>query len=189
MKPIAILHEGNNDPSHDNKLLKQLLTHLKLDVDLVDFYGMSKKINFFNPDFVAYRTLKQRVEDGQVKKILFIADSDYIENDHEHNGFENTHTQLEIIIKKLEIEDISSIYVMCDPDTKTGYLESFLLSTIPEDKRHCIKCFLECSGFKAKDGDKSVYKRIYQSVAHPFSPYQFEHPHFDELKQKLRNLF
>jgi 5S rRNA maturation endonuclease (ribonuclease M5) len=183
MVRVAIVCEGMDD----KKFFQKLLNHLRLNEGDVSFYPLGVKSNFFilnNPD---YADLKLEIDNDQIGKVLFVVDADY--DGKNNGGFENTQLQLKLVIKHLEIEDISSIYVMCDPDTKTGYLESFLLSTIPKDKKHCIDCFLECSGFNPKDGDKSTYKRVYQTIAHPLSPYQFEHPHFDELKQKLKNLF
>jgi hypothetical protein len=46
MKPIAVLHEGNDKSSLDNKLIKGLIDYLELDAEQVDFYGMGVKINF-----------------------------------------------------------------------------------------------------------------------------------------------
>jgi hypothetical protein len=181
MKPIAILHEGNDKSSLDNKLIKELIKYLKFDIEQVDFYGMGVKSNFFKPDYIAYKALKQPVEESQITRIFFVIDAD--------NDFEQTQNQLESIIKELNIEAISSFYIMCHPDTKKGYVESFILSTIPKDKMECIDKFLECSGFIANNGDKSTYERIYKSIAHPLSPYKFDHENFNDLKTKLENLF
>jgi hypothetical protein len=185
MNPIAILHEGNDKSSLDNKLIKELMAHLKLDIQQDYFYPMGVKSNFFKTDYVAYKILKERIEKGQVTKILFIIDADS-GND---GGFEKTKEKLENIIKELKIENISQFYIMRNLATDEGYVESFILSTIPKDKMDCINKFLECSGFVAKQGDKSTYERIYKSVAHPLSPYNFEHENFKELKQILTRLF
>ena len=192
MKPIVILHEGNNKSSLDNKLIKKLIEYLKLDekdeskeFNKVKFYGMGVKSNFFNSDFVVYRELKQRIADDEVKQIFFIVDAD---SGHD-GGLEKTKNKLETVIAELKIETISQFFIMRNPKTNEGYVESFILSTIPEEKMKCIHQFLECTGFNAKDGDKSTYERIYKSIAHPLSPYNFDHPHFDALKTKLENLF
>jgi hypothetical protein len=70
MKSIAILHEGNAKPTHDNYLVSLLIQHLNLDNNLVDFYGMGSKSNFFKPDYVAYQLLKPKITDNQINKIL-----------------------------------------------------------------------------------------------------------------------
>ncbi len=92
------------------------------------------------------------------------------------------------IIKELELIEISHIYIMCDPATKTDYLESFILSTIPDAERNCIKTFLDCSQFKSKENHKAILNQIY-NLAYPNAPYNFEHPHFNDLKSTLTQLF
>jgi len=196
MKPIVILHEGNDKSSLDNKLVKNLIEHLKLDEKDADkefkkikFYGMGVKSNFFNANFVVYRELIQRIADYEISNIFFILDADNCNKNQ--GGLIKTQEKLQAMIKSLGWEEISSFYITHDPQTehKEGFIESLLLSTIPQDKKECIDKFLECFGFIAKDGDKSTYERIYKSIAHPLPPYNFDHPHFDELKQKLRSLF
>jgi len=95
---------------------------------------------------------------------------------------------LDTIIKQLAFEDISQTYITCDPISKAGYLESFILSTIPEEQRNCIEHFLECSQFKSKENHKAILNKIY-NIAYPNAPYDFEHCHFNSLKEKLLHLF
>jgi hypothetical protein len=183
MVKVAIVCEGIDD----KKFFLKLLEHLQLAEKDVSFYPLGVKSNFFVLNNSDYADLKLEIDNGQIGKVLFVVDADY--DGKNNGGFENTRNQLNVIIDQLGIKEISSIYVMCDPETKTGYLKSFLLSTIPKDKKHCIDCFLECYGFNPKDGDKSTYERIYKAIAHPLSPYRFEHPHFETLKTELKNLF
>ena len=124
MKSLAILHEGNIKLTHDNHLIGFLIKHLNLNIDLVDFYGMGGKSNFFKPNYLAYESLIPRVESNQIKKILFIIDADHIENDVKYGGFENTQKEINTFITRLGIEQVSRTYIVCDPATKTGYLES-----------------------------------------------------------------
>jgi hypothetical protein len=188
MKNLVILHEGNAKPTHDNHLIIQLIQHLNLDIQSIDFYPMGRKSNFFKLGSDPYLLLKSGVENKQIQKILFIIDADYVENDIKYGGYENTENKLNQIIKELGFEKISDIFIMCDPILKTGYLESFILSTIPEAQRKCIEDFLNCSEFKSKENHKAILNQIYK-IAYPQSPYDFKHSHFDELKEKLRLLF
>lgn len=188
MKSLAILHEGNTKSSHDNDLITLLMQHLELDVSLVDFYGMGSKSNFFKIEGVCYKTLLPRINAGQVKKVLFIVDADDEKNDKVYGGTENTRRELQAFIKELSIEAISRIYIMCDPETQTGYLESFILSSIPEQQRSCIEQFLSCSQFKSKENHKAILHQIY-NLAYPDAPYDFAHPNFDHLKAELTQLF
>jgi hypothetical protein len=185
---VAILHEGNSKSTHDNGIIKLLLQELDLDEDKVEFFGFGFKSNFFKSTFVKYENLKLQIEEESIGKILFVVDADYAENDKKYGGLENTNTELEKIIKELGLTDISNIYVTRDPNTQEGYLESLILSSIPEEQKDCIESFLKCSNFKSKENHKSILNQIYK-IAYPNAPYDFSHKNFDELKQKLKNLF
>jgi len=186
VKPIFILHEGNDKKSADNKLIRLLMTHLKLDLNLVDFRGMGAKSNFFKAE--KYGLLKQAVETDQVKKMLFIVDADDEKNDATYGGFLNTENELNRMIAQMGFDAVSEIFIVCDPATKTGYLESLVLSTIPIQHRNCIASFLACSQFKSKENHKAILNQIYKT-AYPDAPYDFSHANFDDLKAKLTGLF
>jgi hypothetical protein len=188
MKPIAILHEGNSKKTHDNELLQSLIKHLALDVTLVDFYGVGGKSNFFTGECKSYQELMPRIQADQVEKVLFVIDADAEKDDAKYSGYENTQQQIQIMIQTLGIQDISDFYITCNPSTKTGYLESLILSTIPEKQKQCITQFLSCSEFESKEHHKDILHRIY-NLAYPKAPFNFEHPHFNELKDKLKRLF
>lgn len=180
----AIFCEGKTDIS----FLEKLIDHLKLDKNYIRFYIMGNKNNFFAANHIKYLNLKLEIENNTLEKLLFIVDADDIKNDVVYGGFENTQNALSNTIADLGFQDISQTYIMCDPNTKSGYLESFILSTIPEQQRSCIERFLECSQFKSKENHKAILNQIY-NIAYPNAPYNFAHPHFDELKEKLRDLF
>jgi hypothetical protein len=184
MAKIAVLHEG----ALDKKVIENLIKYLKLDEKLVVFYPMGMKSNFFKNEHPAYVALSQSIEMDEINKVFFILDADQC--DKNQGGLVKTQEKLQTMIQSLDWEEVSSFYITHNPKTEPqeGFIESLLLSTIPEDKMTCINQFLECSRFK-KDGDKSTYERIYKALAHPFSPYNFEHQHFDELKTKLTQLF
>jgi hypothetical protein len=199
---IYILHEGkpNND---DNKVFKSLVDNLKKEFphitpDKIDYHAMGTKSNFFKKEKYP-PLLIQGVETDIITKVFFIVDADYEHpnknNPEERNptgGYENTQNALNKIIAELGFQQVCSTYIMCDPVTKTGYLESFILSTIPEHQKNCIERFLECSQFKSKENHKAILKHIY-NMAYPKKEgeeeYYFEHSHFEELKTKLINLF
>jgi len=87
------------------------------------------------------------------------------------------------------MEDVK-IYHVCCVDIFTGYFNSngLILSTIPLKQKECIETFLECSDFKSKENHKAILNQIYK-IAYPKSPFDFSHKNFNELKQKLKNLF
>jgi hypothetical protein len=192
MKSIWILHEGNAKKTHDNALICLLIEHLSqtnpaISLDKVEFHGMGAKSNFF--DTASYpKLLKDGVTTDKISNVLLVVDADYVADNATYGGFENTQNELGKTIAALGFKSVCDIYVMCDPTTKTGYLESFLLSTIPVDRKVCIQSFLDCSEFKSKENHKAIWNAIY-TTAYPITPYDFSHPHFDELKTKLISLF
>ena len=185
MTKIAILHEG----VLDKKVIEGLIKHIGLDEKLIVFYPMGVKSNFFDKKHPAYISLSLSVENDEINKVFFILDADNCYMNQ--GGMIKTQEKLQVMIKSLGFESISRFYITHDPRTedKEGFIESLLLSTIPEEKMNCIDRFLECTGFDKKGGDKSTYERIYKSIAHPLSPYNFDHIHFNELKTQLTQLF
>jgi len=188
MVKVAIFHEGNVKRTHDNELLKLLIEALGLPLNKVKFVGMGSKNNFFKKDNNNYKELLLDIKREAIKKVLFVIDADYSENDSIYGGFENTKNEIEKIFRELKIEQISDLYITCDPQNRSGYLESLILSTIPDEQKKCIEYFLDCSNFKSKENHKAILNQIYK-IAYPQAPFNFSHPNFDELKGKLMDLF
>ncbi|MGE4419403.1 MAG: hypothetical protein AB7D38_06165 [Sulfurimonas sp.] len=188
MVKIAILHEGNTQKTNDNELLKLLIQDLGLDLNRVEFFGFGPKSNFFKIDNPKYDRLKLQIEEEAISRVLFVVDADYEITDIKYGGFDNTKNELEKIINSLKISDIADTYITCSPQTKDGYLESLILSSIPQKQKECIESFLDCSEFKSKENHKSILNEIY-TKAYPKAPYDFTHTNFNELKEKLQNLF
>ena len=185
---IAILHEGNAQKTADNKLVKLLIEDLSLDENKVRFFGMGTKSSFFKKDIDAYRELLADIEEEIISKVLFIVDADYQKNDSKYGGFDNTLKEMIDIRQKLNIYEISDLYITCDFDMKEGYLESLILSSIPIEQKECIETFLDCNEFKSKENDKAILNQIYNN-AYPNAPYDFSSEKFDILKEKLQKLF
>ncbi|POZ52842.1 hypothetical protein [Methylovulum psychrotolerans] len=186
MQSIFIVHEGSAKKTADNELIRLLLEHLGLATALIEFRGMGSKSNFFKTD--SYSFLKQAAQTDQIEKILFIVDADDPTNDSKYGGRANAQAALTAMIADLGFQDISQTYIMCDPETGTGYLESLILSSISPTERQCIQHFLNCSNFQSKENHKAILHQIYKT-AYPNAPYNFGHPHFDGLKSALTYLF
>jgi hypothetical protein len=185
VKQVAILHEGKND----KELLELFIKKLGLDIDRVVFFTMRGKSDFFKSENINYKDIQNNyINNNYINKLLFVADADYEDKDPKYGGYQNTKNELKNIIDKLGFTKYSDIYIVCDPETKQGYLESLILSTIPEEHKNCIEHFLSCSEFKSKDNHKSILNQIYK-IAYPNKPYDFSHENFDILKQKLIKLF
>jgi len=183
----AIIHEGK---SIDKSFFELLLKNIGLDKNLVNFYGMGGKSNFFKKKNFRYKDLKLDIEREKIKKILFIIDSDYLENDAKYGGYKNSLREIESIQNELNIKNVSDTFIAYDRNSeeKEGYLESLILSSLPQEQKNCIEDFLSCSDFRAKTHDKSIFNILYKN-GYPKAPYNFEHQNFDELKTKLIKLF
>ncbi|MGZ4957340.1 MAG: DUF3226 domain-containing protein [Bacteroidia bacterium] len=189
MVKAAILHEGSrNDKTADKKLIKSLIQNLGLPDNSIVFYAFGSKSEFFKTAHPNYLELKSFVEAEEINKILFVVDADHEKDDAKYKGFENTENQLKKIIDELGFQDIARFYIVCDPDTKTGYLESLILASLPKEKRNCIERFVECSQINPKQIHKTIINNLY-TIAYPEPPYNFDHHHFDELKAELTKLF
>ena len=170
---VRIVCEGKSDKT----FLKLLLTHLNINFSDDNFIVMGCKSYLLNNK---YKTLAKQVEIGKVSKLLFILDAD--------NDFSATEISIKTTIEDLNFTNISDFLIMCNPQTKDGYLESLVLSTIPSDHKECIEIFLECSESENKDNDKHIINSIY-NIHYPNRGYNFEDENFKPLINKLKILF
>jgi hypothetical protein len=185
MKSLIIFHEGK---SIDKDFFKLLIKDLKKDEEEIEFYGMGAKSNFFKKDNINYQNVILEIE--EVKKILFIIDSDN-ETDHKYGGFDNTLQEIKKIQETLNIKDISDTFIAYDMRStdKSGYLESLILSSLSGEQNKCIEAFLDnCPEFKGKNNHKSIFNVIFKK-AYPDTKFNFGHPNFNVLKEKIAYLF
>jgi len=188
VKKVAIFHEGKSKKSADVELLSLLIKDLKLDIKRVKFFGMKSKSNFFKIDDINYRELQQDIALENISKVLFVLDADYEKNDSVYGGYINTQREIKQMIENLALKEHADYFIMCDPKIKCGYLESFILASIPKKEKECIESFLGCSSFKSKENDKAILNQIYK-IAYPENGFDFSHDNFDALKKKLKTLF
>lgn len=184
MVKVAIVCEGKND----RDFFKRLIAHLGFSESNISFYMLGGKSKFFELANRNYQDLKLEVDSGQIDNVLFVVDADDEKSDMKNGGYENTQRALNALILELGFDEIGKTFIMCDPATKTGYLESLILSTISEKQRNCIACFLACSEFESKENHKAILNQIYD-LAYPNAPFDFEHDNFDNLKRTLSYFF
>jgi len=176
---VAILFEGKSDKEFFNDILNAY----NLPIDEVIYYNFEGKDNIFNIGHEYYDEIEKDIEVGRVERIFIAVDADNSKDPNPNRGYEATENKLKEIIEDLDFDVYIDYYIMCDKN-KNGYLESFLLSVLDEKQKKCIEDFKNC--FKYKLTDKWIYKSFYKHNNYPFN---FEHPNFNELKQKLKNLF
>lgn len=185
MVGVAIVCEGKNDRDFLEEIINH---HLGSDTKNINFYIFRGKSDLLQATHKRYENLQNLINAGQIKKVLFVVDADNRKNDNIFGGYENTKISLNNTIEQLGLISISQTYIMCDPETKVGYLESLILSTIEQEQRNCIQCFLNCSQFESKENHKAILNQIYK-LAYPNAPYDFSHSYFNDLKTQLTQLF
>jgi hypothetical protein len=179
---VRIICEGKTD----KKFLLGLLSHLGIEDKEGDFEIMGCKNNFFETQ--KYKIILQLVNCDQLKKLLFILDADYESKDSRYGGYDNCYREITQMIDKLGLSSVSDVIIIRDYETNSGYLESLIFSTLSEQQKECITNFLNCSKFISKDNHKSIINHIYK-MGYPNEPYNYEHPNFKELKDKLQKLY
>jgi len=181
---LKIICEGRTDRNN----LKNLLAFIEIEASDDDFIVMGNKSNLLNPNYIGYKNLNNEIANKIVAKLLFIIDSDDENSDALSGGYQNTTEKIIDLQEKLEVKEMSDYYIACDPETQKGYFESLLLSTVEEDIKRCYIDFLKCSNLESKDNQKTIMEELHR-LTKLDKPYDFTHPHFDELKTKLQNLF
>ncbi len=176
---VAILFEGKSD----GKFFDDILNVYNLPTNEVIYYNFEGKDNLFDIGYPYYDEIENDIEIGRVERLLIVVDADNPKDPNPNRGYNVTEDKLKEIIEDLDFDIYMDYYIMCD-ENKEGYLESFLLSVLDDEQKKCIEDFKSC--FKYDLTDKWVYNTFYKHHKHPFD---FSHPNFNELKQKLKNLF
>lgn len=181
---VKIVCEGKSDI----KNLKNFLKFLNITFCNDNFLSTNGKSSLLNKDSQEYTVLSTKIKDGFVQKILFVLDIDDFKNDKSICGPEQTIKKIERLQKDLDIKEISDYFLACDPTNNKGYFESLLLSTVDGKVKECYDNFRICSELNSKSVDKNILTQLH-NLMKPDKPYDFSHKNFDELAEKLQNLF
>jgi len=170
---VALIHEGKTDKEFFNNLLQSYnLPLLEDKIKYINFEGIN---NIFQVGNSNYDEIENEIKIGKISKMLIVVDADF--------KYEEHLKKLKETIENLAFDIPIDFYIMCD-DNKEGNLESFLLSVLDDKQKECIKIFKNC--YKYELTDKWTYNTFYRHKKYPFD---FSHQNFDELKEKLTNLF
>ena len=175
---VIIAYEGKSDGEFFNTLLDKY----NLDKSQVLYYEFEGKDNLFDIGHKHYDEIEKKYL-KIINKILLVVDADNEKDPNPNRGYKATKKRLQEIIKDLDFNVPIDYYIMCDENGE-GNLESFLLSVLDDEQKECIYKFREC--YKYELTDKWAYNTFYKQKKYPFD---FSHPNFDKLKQKLKNLF
>jgi hypothetical protein len=177
---VKIICEGSDDKTFLRLLLNDLKkTSSVPDIENFDGYiekmgGKSKLL-----DASKYKLLNKQIG-TKVKKVLFIFDCDFQEDDKVCGGLENSKKAIEDLIVQLDWKIEVDYYIF------NKNLDYFIIDTL--DKKDNFLGCEECFKLKELNKNRKILTCIYKSL-YPKKPFDFEHENFNELKQKLKNLF
>jgi hypothetical protein len=176
---VIIAYEGKSD----GEFFDTLLDEYELDKNQILYYEFKGKDNLFNIKHKHYNEIEKKYL-NKVSHILLVVDADNKKDPNPNRGYDTSKKALAKLIEDLSFEDVSmDYYIMCD-ENKEGYLESFLLSVLDDKQKKCIEKFKGC--FEYELTDKWVYNSFYKHNKYPFD---FKHPNFKNLKEKLEKMY
>jgi hypothetical protein len=175
---VIIAFEGKSDGEFFNNLLDEY----ELNKNSVIYYDFEGKDNLFNIGHKYYDEIEKN-HLSKIERILLVVDADNEKDPNPNRGYKASQKALKELIDNLGFNLKIDYYIMCD-ENREGNLESFLLSVLDDEQQKCIKKFRDC--YKYELTDKWAYNTFYKQKKYPFD---FTHENFDELKQKLQNLF
>jgi len=178
---VKIICEGSDDKSFLRQLLINLKTESKLSTNLVNFDSvikiMKSKSNLLDKD--KYTTISKQIG-KKIKKVLFVFDCDFEDDDKNCGDLENSKKCIENLIQELNWNIEIDFYIF------NKNLDYFIIETL-ENKEKFLSCE-ECFELKKLNKNRKILTCIYQKL-YPKKPYDFSHKNFDDLKQKLTELF
>jgi len=178
---VKIICEGGDDHSFLKLILNDLQENEKLSKDINDFGSyikpMGGKSNLLDKE--KYNTINKEIG-KKIKKVLFVFDCDFEDDDKNCGDLENSKKCIENLIKELNWNIEIDFYIF------NKNLDYFIIETL-ENKEKFLSCE-ECFELKKLNKNRKILTCIYQKL-YPKKPYDFSHKNFDDLKQKLTELF
>jgi hypothetical protein len=176
---VAIIVEGKTDQEFLDDFIRDQFSVSREQVEFKIFKG---KDNIFKLDHQLYEEIEN--EQDIYERLLIVVDADYPKDTSPIRGYGATEKALKKLIVDLGFGIETDYFIFSDTDKQTGCLESFLLGVLDNDQKECIEDFRGCYEYELSD--KWVFNTFYKQQKHPFD---YDHPNFSELKQKLQNLF
>ncbi|SFV88643.1 hypothetical protein MNB_SUP05-SYMBIONT-5-311 [hydrothermal vent metagenome] len=170
---IQIICEGRDDKNFIN----QFIRHLKLNACSVEQVGGKGSLLAVK----TYSGITKEVQAGRTKKVLFVFDADFIEDDRQCGGLKNSQQCIQDLIQNLGWNNIAVDYYIFDKN-----LDDFIIKTL--DNKTDFEACEQCFKLKKLNKNRKILTCIYQKL-YPVKPYDFSHTNFNQLQQKLINLF
>ncbi len=129
---VRVVVEGNDDKNFIIKLLNHLKEQNEIIVQNKNLNNyievMGSKNNLLDSSNMKYRNLSKQISVGKIKRVLFIFDSDFEEDDKNCNGIKKSQECFKNLIKELNWIIPVDIYIF------NRNLDYFLLETIKDKK-------------------------------------------------------
>jgi hypothetical protein len=178
---VKIICEGGDDHSFLKLILNDLQANKKLSENIIDFASYIKPMGGKSKllDSSKYKLLNKQIG-TKIKKVIFVFDCDFEDDDKNCGNFENSKKCIEKLIQELNWNIEIDYYIF------NKNLDYFIIETLEQSENFlsCEKCF----ELKKLNKNRKILTCIYQKL-YPKKPYDFLHPNFNKLKDKLINLF
>ena len=175
---VVVATEGKSDIEFFEEFLKEL----DISRERYEFKNFEGKDNIFDLNNSIYNEIEDELD--IIDKLLIAVDADDPKDSSPIRGYKITEDKLKELIANLDFKIDIDYFIFSNYDKGSGYLESYLLSVLDDEQQECIEKFKKC--YRYDLSDKFVFNTFYKQKKYPFD---FSHPNFDELKQKLINLF
>jgi len=178
---VKIICEGGDDHSFLQLILNDLQENKLIPEEITSFGSyiqpMGGKSSLLDKE--KYTTINKQIN-KKIKKVLFIFDCDFEDDDKKCGNLENSERCIDNLITELNWK-IEIDYYIFDKN-----LDYFIIDTLKE-KDTFLSCE-KCLDLKKLNKNRKLLSSIYKEL-YPKPPYDFTHKNFDELKQKLTKLF
>jgi hypothetical protein len=178
---VRIVCEGIDDEN----FIKKLLIHLKVKDKSYSFnqhlQSTGGKSHLLKTTTYDNNNLNQEIGKS-VKKVLFIFDADFEEDNNNNGGLEKSNNAIKKLIQDLNWNIPTDYYIF------DNNLDDFIIKTLDKEQQKCFKKFDKCLKIEIKNKNKKISTCIYKKL-YPQKPYDFSHQNFTELKAKLKDLF
>lgn len=183
---VKLIVEGDDDKKFFSLFLNHLVKDGELnkrdfDASIIHMGGKSKLLDATNSKYV--KTLNLQIKSDKLKRVLFIFDCDFEQDDHNCNGMEKSQECFKSLIDSLKWDIEIDLYIF------NRNLDYFLMETIKD--KACYEDFkklVHCLDIEKLKPNRKPIANLYRDL-YPYPQFDFTDESFNELKQKLKNLF